>query len=146
VVVFQQLYELRGRGFSKLNQALLTLLPKHADASKLSDYRPISLILLVAKTFAKLLCLCLATKLTNMVSPIYNAFISGRSLHDNFMLVRQSMRLLHYLHEPHVLPKLDLARAFDTVSWAFLFEVLRQYGFGGRLFDWLAILLSSANT
>lgn len=30
--VFQQLFELRGRGFSKLNQALLTLLPKHAAA------------------------------------------------------------------------------------------------------------------
>jgi hypothetical protein len=51
--IFQQLFELRGRGFSKLNQALLTLLPKRADACRLSDYRPISLIHLVAKIFAK---------------------------------------------------------------------------------------------
>jgi hypothetical protein len=28
VDVFQQLYELRGRGFHRLNQALMTLLPK----------------------------------------------------------------------------------------------------------------------
>jgi hypothetical protein len=42
VDMFQQLYELRGRGFSKLNQAFLTLLPKHAGASTLRDFRPIS--------------------------------------------------------------------------------------------------------
>ena len=44
VAAFQQLYELRGRGFSRLNQALLTLIPKRADAATLDDYRPISLI------------------------------------------------------------------------------------------------------
>lgn len=41
---FWQLYALRGRRFSCLNQALLTLLPKRTDAHGLGDYRPISLI------------------------------------------------------------------------------------------------------
>lgn len=47
--VFQRLFELRGRGFCRLNQAILALLPKRADASQLRDYRPICLIHLVAK-------------------------------------------------------------------------------------------------
>lgn len=64
--IFQQLFELRGRGFSKLNQALLTLLPKRADACRLSDYRPISLIHLVAQIFAKVLSLRLAPRLGNL--------------------------------------------------------------------------------
>ena len=95
VAVFQQLYEMRGRGFSKLNQALITLLPKRADASQLGEYRPISLIHLVAKMFAKTLSLRLASKLDVLVSHNQNAFIPGRSLHDNFVLVRQSARVLH---------------------------------------------------
>jgi hypothetical protein len=144
VAVFQQLYELWGRGFSKLNQALLTLLPKKAKAGTVSDYWPISLIHIVAKIFAKVLSLRLTPKLSDLVSPIQNAFIFSLTLHDNFILVRQSARLLHQLGVPRVLLKLDLSCAFDSLSWLFLFEALR--GFGSRFLDWLAILLSSAST
>ena len=115
---------MRGRGFCHLNQALITLLPKRADASQLSEYRPISLIHLVAKVFAKTLSLRLAPKLDALVSRSQNAFITGRSLHDNFVLVKQSARLLHQLGTPRILLKLDLARAFDSLAWPFLFEVL----------------------
>jgi hypothetical protein len=66
-----QLHALRGRGFHRLNQALLTLLPKKPDA--MGDYRPISLIHLVAKLFAKLLSLRLAPKLDTLVSKNNNA-------------------------------------------------------------------------
>lgn len=55
------------------------------------------------------------------------------------------MRLLHQLRAPRVLLKLDLAKASDTISLPFLFNVLRQYGFGNRFLDWLAVLLSTAN-
>ena len=120
--------------------------PEARDARGLGDFRPISLIHLVAKIFAKVLSLRLAPKLCSLVSTCQNAFIPRRSLHDNFILVRQSARLLHQLGAPRALLKLDLARAFNTISWPFLFEVLRQYGFGYRFLEWLAILLSSAST
>ena len=144
--VFQQLFEMRGRGFGKLNQALMTLLPKRADAQQLRDYRPICLIHIVAKIFTKVLSLRLAPRLDSLVSRNQNAFITGRSLHDNFILVRQSLKLLHQLGAPRIMLKLDLTRAFDSISWPFLFEVLRQYGFGDRFREWLAILLSTSST
>lgn len=104
------------------------------------------MIHLVAKIFAKVLSLRLAPRLDALVSQNQNAFIQGRSLHDNFILVKQSLRMLHQLEAPRVMLKLDLTRAFDTISWPFLFEVLRQYGFGDRFLEWLAILLSTSST
>ena len=89
--------------------------------------------------FTKVLSLRLAPKLNALVSANQNAFILGRSLHDNFVLVRQSARLLHQLGAPRIL-------AFDSISCPFLFEVLRHYGFGDCFLDWLAILLSSVST
>uniref|UniRef100_A0A453PEI5 Reverse transcriptase domain-containing protein n=1 Tax=Aegilops tauschii subsp. strangulata TaxID=200361 RepID=A0A453PEI5_AEGTS len=46
--VFDKLYARNGRGFRKLNEAFLTLLPKKPDACRIADYRPISLIHLLA--------------------------------------------------------------------------------------------------
>jgi hypothetical protein len=75
-----------------------------------------------------------------------SAFIKGRCIQDNFVLVRQSAVLLHHRKEPSVLLKLDVARAFDSVSWLFLLSILRQRGFGPRWIRWIALLLRSAST
>lgn len=92
---FAKLYHMNGRGFQCLNEAFVTLLPKRADAATLGDYRPISLIHLMAKLVAKVLSLRLAPRLNELVSSSQSAFISGRCIHDNFMLVQQTVRHLH---------------------------------------------------
>jgi hypothetical protein len=75
-----------------------------------------------------------------------SAFIKTRSLHDNFVLVKQVARKINRCKRSGVLLKLDLARAFDSISWSFLFEVLRHMGFGERFLKWIALLLYTANT
>jgi hypothetical protein len=105
-----------GRGFGKLNGALITLIPKKADAAQVGDYRPISLIHSFAKLLSKILANRLRPRMDELISANQSAFIKGRCLHDNFMLVRQMARHLHAKREKGVLLKLDISRAFDTIS------------------------------
>jgi hypothetical protein len=135
-----------GRGFARLNRALITLIPKKPDAMEVKDYRPISLVHSFAKLFSKLMANRLRRRLGDVVSTNQSAFIRGRSLHDNFILVRQVARKINQQRQPGVLLKLDLTRAFDSISWSFLFEVLRRMGFGERFLKWVSVLLYTANT
>ena len=45
-----------------------------------------------------------------------------------------------------MLLKIDLARAFDSVAWVFLLDVLRHMGFGLRWRNWISNILSTSST
>uniref|UniRef100_A0A453RLD7 Reverse transcriptase domain-containing protein n=1 Tax=Aegilops tauschii subsp. strangulata TaxID=200361 RepID=A0A453RLD7_AEGTS len=62
------------------------------------------------------------------------------------MLVQSTARQLHALRQPAIMLKLDISKAFDTVQWPFLFEVLRALGFGSRWLEWIAGLLVTSST
>ena len=91
---------------------------------------PISVVHSFAKLVTKILANRLASKLDQLVSPNQSAFTKGRFILDNFMLVQHTIKFLHQQKQARVLMKLDITKAFDSVSWPFLLEVLRNLGFG----------------
>jgi hypothetical protein len=107
----------------------MVLLPKSSQAMAIKDYRPIVLIHLIGKLISKVLSNRLATQLDKLVHKSQSAFIKGRLLHDNFRFVQSSAKLLHARHIPCLLFKVDLARAFDSVAWQFLMEIMHHMGF-----------------
>jgi hypothetical protein len=61
-------------------------------------------------------------------------------------MVQGTARKLHCLKQPTILLKLDITKAFNTVDWSFLLEVLRKMGFGAQLLACICALLSTAST
>lgn len=81
-------------------QPILPLISKKDDTSSIKDYRPISLVHSFAKLVTKILANRLAGHLNQMVSSSQSAFIKGRFIQDNFMLVQQMARYLHQQKQP----------------------------------------------
>lgn len=101
--------------FNLINNAHIVLLPKREDASRVGDFRPISLSHSVAKLISKMLAARLSTELDNLVSRAQSAFIKRRSIQDNFLYTQNLIKGLHGAKKPTLFLKLDIAKAFDTV-------------------------------
>jgi hypothetical protein len=121
-------WQLDFRSSLLVNQAYMILLKKKPGAECIQDFRPISLIHSFCKFIAKLLSLRLAPHMDSLVMANQSAFIKGRALHDNFRTVQLTAKSLHARRVPSVLLKIDIAKAFDSVGWPFLFDVLQSHG------------------
>lgn len=132
--------------FQALNTAVMILLPKTEGASQLTEFRPISLIHSVAKLIAKILARRLQAVIDDLVAPCQSAFIKRRSILDNFMYVQAMIKTLKARKTPAILLKIDIAKAFNTISWEFLLELLQARGFSRRWINWIAGLLATAST
>ncbi|KAL0347657.1 UNVERIFIED_CONTAM: hypothetical protein Scaly_1781700, partial [Sesamum calycinum] len=73
----------------------------------------------------------------------YSGFVPGRLLSDNVLLAQA---LVHSLEsrrpEANVVFKLDMAKAYDRVSWEFLYQVLRRKGFPQR---WIGLVANAVS-
>lgn len=146
VAAFHSLYNFNTGPLERLNTATICLIPKKEVAEYISDFRPISLIHSFAKIVSKVLALRLANKIDSLISPSQSAFIKKRCIQDNFLYVRNLARAYHRTRTSALLFKLDISKAFDTVSWEYLFELLEARGFSARWRNWIALILASSSS
>lgn len=121
------------------------LIPKLEVATEPKDYRPISLIHSFAKLLTKVLARRLSVYIDKLISSAQSAFIRRRCIQDNFLYVRGLARHYHRSKTPACLIKFDITKAFDSVSWEYILQLLTIRGFPQKWNDWLAILLRSSS-
>ena len=112
----------------------------------IGDFRPISLTNSIAKLISKLLATRLAGCLDQLVSRAQSVFIKRRSIQDNSLYTQNVIRELYRAGRPTLFLKLDIAKAFDSVRWDYMLEVMQKMGFGVRWRAWVSALLGSASS
>jgi hypothetical protein len=130
----------------RLNQACITVIPKSDQATNIEDYRPISIITTIIKIISKLLADRLQRVLPDLISNKQTTFFKGRSMMETFLVARESIILRKNLKVPSFALKVDFKKAFDTVSWDFLLELLKAKGFPQTWITWLKNLLISSSS
>ncbi|XP_059290764.1 uncharacterized protein LOC132044295 [Lycium ferocissimum] len=122
----------------------LVLFPKKAVINNFSDMRPIILSSFSNKILSKVLQNRLIKVLPNIISNNQTGFVKGRSIAENILLAQEIIRDINMrAKHTNVVIKLDMAKAYDRLSWIFLTKVLRQFGFGEVLIDMVWRLLSN---
>jgi hypothetical protein len=146
IAAIRDIFALRGGCWNLPNSANVALIAKKEGAQTIGDYRPISIMHSVAKLLWKILANRLSPHLDTIVSHSQNAFIKGRSIHDNFQYVQGAVKHFHHSKTSILFLKLDIAKAFDSVRWEYLLEIMEQLGFCQRWRDIMALIWSSTSS
>ncbi|XP_074290277.1 uncharacterized protein LOC141617008 [Silene latifolia] len=117
----------------QLNHTLISLIPKCERPQNVTQLRPISCCNVVYKCISKLLCSRLATVLPCIISPNQGGFIKGRSIVENILICQDVIRLYNRKAiSPRFMLKVDLKKAYDSISWSFLEQMMRALQFPGE--------------
>uniref|UniRef100_A0A8C5PP48 Reverse transcriptase domain-containing protein n=1 Tax=Leptobrachium leishanense TaxID=445787 RepID=A0A8C5PP48_9ANUR len=129
LALFNHLFD-SGTAPPELLKASIVTIPKPGkDPTLCSNYRPISLLNVDIKIYAKILANRVAPLLPKLVADDQVGFIQGRQGTDN------TVRLLNIIDgvgrdtTPCLLLSLDAEKAFDRLSWLFLRHVLLKFNF-----------------
>ncbi|KAL9680638.1 hypothetical protein QQ045_018523 [Rhodiola kirilowii] len=127
------------------NTILVTLIPKTKGASKVTEFRPISLTGILAKVVSRAITNRLQRFLSEIICPEQCAFVKDRLITDNILIAHE---ISHYINKSanqrqvYAALKLDMAKAYDMIEWDFLEMMLLQLGFSEV---WVARVLSYVN-
>ena len=124
-----------------LRQCVISCIPKgNKSRTLLKNWRPISLLSVVYKIISSAIANRIKTVLYKLVSETQETgFVAGRFIGENSCLIYD---ILHYTEKeniPGLLMLVDFEKAFDSVSWEFLYETLKLLGFGPKMIKWITL-------
>ncbi|XP_060181254.1 uncharacterized protein LOC132610870 [Lycium barbarum] len=108
----------------------LVLLPKKNVVETFSNMRPISLSNFVSKVISRVVHDRLDRLLPAVISSNKSGFVKGRNIIENVLLTQEIITDIRKRGKPaNVVIKLDMTKAYDRVSWLYLWKVMKKMGF-----------------
>nr|XP_020149437.1 uncharacterized protein LOC109734646 [Aegilops tauschii subsp. strangulata] len=116
----------------RLNYGIISLIPKVPGASDIRQFRPITVINVIFRILAKGYANRVTLLADLITHPNQSAFVKERYILDGVLVLHEVLHEVRSKHLKAVFLKIDFHKAYDTVSWSFLREVLLRKGFDDR--------------
>lgn len=102
-------------------------------------------VIFLYKIIAKILVDRLASVATRIMSPNQFGFIPWRGILESIVIASKAANNLEKRYgRRNMILKLDIRKAFDTISWKFILVVLQSFGFCNKFRDWISEIFSSS--
>ena len=118
-----------GSMLREINCTIIALVPKVPNPESMNDYRPISCCNTVYKCISKIIAARFNQCIPEIISPAQSAFVKGRNIADNILITQELM--INYHHDkgpPRCALKVDIKKAYDTISWSCILGILASMG------------------
>ncbi|CAL5404238.1 unnamed protein product [Camellia sinensis] len=144
VLQFIREFHQNARLVGGINSSFVALIPKNHSPSCLTEYRPISLIGSLYKILAKVLANRMKKVMPMIISEVQSAFLGGRNILDGILIANEIVDGWRRSNRKGLVLKLDFEKAYDSINWEFLFDMLLKFGFGTRWVSWMKACVSTA--
>ena len=137
----------RGELSPSQRQGVINLVPKKdKELTDLKSWRPLSILNTDYKILAKALSNRLKITLTEIINPDQVGYMKDRYFGENVRLIADILEYCKYSKTSCIILLADFEKAFDTIKWSFMGNILRQYGFGVNFRKWISVLYTNAES
>ena len=127
-------------------QGVISLLYKKGNPENLENWRPISLLNTDYKIITRVLATRLQKLLPKIISMDQQGYLKNRYIGYNIRQIQDIIDYTEKLDIEGAILFLDFRKAFDTVSWNFLFSVLKKFGFNQSFIDWIKTIYNNCSS
>jgi hypothetical protein len=120
---------------------VIKLIPKKGDATKVEDWRPITLLSCSYKVFSEAVAARLEKVLPRLIGRGQKGFMKKRHIHSCTMNILDNISQAWTEGEETGILCVDFNKAFDSVEHYVIREVLEFFGFGGFMINTILTLL-----
>ncbi|GKB49658.1 RNA-directed DNA polymerase, eukaryota, partial [Tanacetum coccineum] len=109
----------------------------HCSFAKGSNSSFIALLLKAVTLVTKILATRLSLVISELISDVQTTFVAGRQILDGPFIINDLLSWCKHNNKQTMVFKVDFAKAYDSVRWDYLDDVLRSFGFGSKWCSWI---------
>ena len=123
---------------------IISILPKgNKPREFLKNWRPISLLNVTYKILSGIIANRIKSILPKIIHENQKGFMAGRYIGENTRLLYDVIHICNEKNIPGLLLMVDFEKAFDSVSWKFIRNVLIFFNFGETIINWINIFFNN---